>query len=135
MMATIPFPGHARRWRWAPAATVAGEARKVIADALGRWGLADLADDVVLMASEVVSNACKYGRGPIVVRLRPCGCGVTCKVTDSEPVFALTAAPDDDEGGRGLMIVQGLAAVAGVRPARFGRGKTVFFTCERRRMS
>lgn len=86
-------------------------------------------DDVVLTASEVVANAVLHGAGPVTVWVWP-GChGLRVEVTDNGGgTPQLTQAIDDqDEGGRGLFIVDQIANRWGVIPADQGPGKTLWF--------
>jgi serine/threonine-protein kinase RsbW len=86
-------------------------------------------DDVLLTASEVVTNAVLHGDGPVVCRVWLGVNVVRMEVADDgEGVPRLRGDPvDDGEGGRGLRIVDVLASRWGVTPKRPGPGKTVWF--------
>ncbi|MFD3884015.1 ATP-binding protein [Streptomyces microflavus] len=95
--------------------------------ALRAWGLDELADDMALMASELVGNALRYAASSGVgVLLKVQGGFVLLEVTDAadqEP--AVHAASAVDENGRGVFLVDALAEAWGSRP-RSGGGKVVW---------
>ncbi|WP_179271805.1 ATP-binding protein [Actinomadura meyerae] len=114
---------------------------------LASWGLAWLADDMTLIASELVTNAVVHGAcgGRIRVRLRLEPASVLLAVWDpserspvrKRPLEAVLgdAAPDaealspereDGTGGRGVPIVQALADECGVAPTADPVGKWVW---------
>jgi anti-sigma regulatory factor (Ser/Thr protein kinase) len=86
-------------------------------------------DDVVLTASEVVANAVLHGAGPVTVWVWPGRHGLRVEVTDNGGgTPQLTHAIDpQDEGGRGLFIVDEIANRWGVNPSDQGPGKTLWF--------
>jgi anti-sigma regulatory factor (Ser/Thr protein kinase) len=86
-------------------------------------------DDVVLAASEVVTNAVLHGEGPVDVQISMRGPVLRVEVTDDgEPVPVHGPELDEDaESGRGLFIVDVLASRWGVVPTSPGPGKTVWF--------
>jgi anti-sigma regulatory factor (Ser/Thr protein kinase) len=87
----------------------------------------DLADDVALVVSELVTNAVRYGLGEITLHLTVDPAQVVVGVRDEGPGQPqLTAAVDvDTEGGRGLALIATLAHEWGVRPVPEG-GKVVW---------
>ncbi|WP_018655975.1 SpoIIE family protein phosphatase [Actinomadura flavalba] len=103
----------------------AGRARAATAARLTGWGLGALAEPVTLLVSELVANAVQHGRGPIVVRLVKAG-ALLGEVHDTGTAVLRprTAAPTD-EAGRGLTLVEHLAARWGTR--RTEHGKAVWF--------
>nr|WP_319595611.1 SpoIIE family protein phosphatase [Streptomyces sp. ID05-04B] len=99
-------------------------ARSYVSRQLGEWGLADLAFTAELVVSELATNAIRYGRPPIRLRLIH-DRGLLCEVSDgSHTTPHLRRARVFDEGGRGLLLVAQLAEHWGTRHAR--RGKTVW---------
>lgn len=89
-----------------------------------------LIDTAVLLATELLGNALRHaapGGRPLVVRLDMHwnGRGLTLAVSDPDPRVpaARTAAPDA-ESGRGLELLEALAARWGTRPT--ATGKTVW---------
>jgi signal transduction histidine kinase/serine phosphatase RsbU (regulator of sigma subunit)/DNA-binding response OmpR family regulator len=103
-------------------------ARRVVTDNLRSWGVPEeTIDEVVLMASELVTNAFLHGRPPIDLRLRSSGSEITFEVQDRAPYRPRRRrAQDDDENGRGLQIVSILADRWGSRAT--GTGKSVWCT-------
>ncbi|GGX97202.1 SpoIIE family protein phosphatase [Streptomyces anandii] len=100
------------------------EARRAAAARLTAWGLEGLVDEALLVVSELVTNAVRYGTGSLELRLIR-EQALTCEVTDeSSTAPQLRRALVSDEGGRGLFITAQLTERWGVRPAR--RGKTVW---------
>jgi anti-sigma regulatory factor (Ser/Thr protein kinase) len=85
----------------------------------------------VLLVSELVTNAIRYGRPPILLRAFPNGQGLRVEVTDGErraPVLVRdreSVRSEVSEGGRGLLLVEGLSDRWGW--AAQGRGKVVWF--------
>ena len=96
--------------------------RRRIRQILTDWNLAaDTAEDVLLVASELLTNAIVHALPPATLSLSRSGvdgCGaVRVEVTDMGPVAATgrpTSALDPDEHGRGLAIVTALATRCGV---------------------
>ncbi|SNR97664.1 Histidine kinase-like ATPase domain-containing protein [Actinomadura mexicana] len=122
------------------ARTGPGQVRMQVELRLASWGLRGLADDVTLIASELVTNAVRHAsEREIRVRLVREPRGVLLEVWDSSddmPVrrqAADDAAPDaaaleaESSGtrGRGLPIVEALAFQCGVRRTE-PRGKWVW---------
>ncbi len=109
------------------------------------WGLGDQADTIELIVSELVTNAVQAsmdqdGRpcytadtGLACVHLRLSADGQTALVEVWDENFKLpepTQASVDDESGRGLMLVDALAAQWGWDLAGSGRGKIVWALVE-----
>lgn len=108
-------------WTLPGTAEAAGQARKLVTAKLADWGIEALSDSTELVVSELVTNALRYGKGPIGLRLI-CDHALTCEVTDDSSVMPrLRRAREDDEGGRGLMITEQLTQRWGTRPNRHGK--------------
>ncbi|MFC6087382.1 ATP-binding protein [Sphaerisporangium aureirubrum] len=104
-----------------------GKGRDVVRDTLIAWGLTDLVSDVVVIVSELYTNAVRYGAAPITLRLRVAGRCLSGEITDHGAIFELPPhAAADDEHGRGLQIVAALSTGWGIDPHRVG--KVVWFT-------
>ncbi|WP_079249084.1 SpoIIE family protein phosphatase [Streptomyces sp. IMTB 2501] len=91
------------------------QVRSAVTGQLADWGLEELVFTTELILSELVTNAIRYGRGPIVVRLlreRTLICEVSDRSTTSPH---LRYAATTDEGGRGLFLVAQLAERWGTR--------------------
>jgi anti-sigma regulatory factor (Ser/Thr protein kinase) len=105
-----------------------GRARRTVA------GLcSDLDVEVVevaqLLTTELVTNALKHGRGDITLAVSRVAGDLRIDVTDDGPGTPEIGGGGPDElGGRGLMVVEALAAVWGVAPGSGPHGKTVWFS-------
>ncbi|WP_327046876.1 ATP-binding protein [Microbispora sp. NBC_01189] len=118
-------------------------ARRFVRAALGDWcagGDREVTEVAELLVSELVANAMRHGRGaPLLTLLLLRDDTLRCEVEDEArvPVRARGTSPHDptapcnqtaqcdEEGGRGLLIVDTLSRAWGVRPTR--RGKAVWF--------
>ncbi|WP_367828527.1 ATP-binding SpoIIE family protein phosphatase [Streptomyces sp. LMG1-1-1.1] len=99
---------------------VAG-ARRNASEQLAAWGLDDSAFITELIVSELVTNAIRYGRPPVRLRLIH-DQSLVCEVSDASSTAPhLRRARLFDEGGRGLMLVAQLAQRWGTRHAREGK--------------
>ncbi|MFD0686791.1 SpoIIE family protein phosphatase [Actinomadura fibrosa] len=99
-------------------------ARGLVRDRLEVWGLGDLAYTTELLTSELITNALRYAPGPIELRLL-LERTLVCEVLDrSAALPRLRHAEDDDENGRGLLVVSQLAHRWGTR--RTAAGKVVW---------
>jgi anti-sigma regulatory factor (Ser/Thr protein kinase) len=79
-------------------------------------------DDVLLVVSELVTNAVRHAPGPLILELSLLSGGIGIGVRDSSPSLPRLRAPDRT-GGRGWPIVESLARQVRVVPR--GDGKTV----------
>lgn len=102
-------------------------ARRALARLLHQWGVnGDSADVAILLTSELVTNAIRHGAAPIFLRAGFADRSLRVEVQDR--VFdgvALHHPEPEDEDGRGLELVDGLADQWGWGPHR--RGKEVWF--------
>ncbi|MCX4437624.1 MULTISPECIES: SpoIIE family protein phosphatase [Streptomyces] len=96
-------------------------ARKAAARQLSQWGLDHLVATVQLIVSELVTNAIRYGGGPICLRLIQHQV-LTCEVSDSNTSHPRPRQPHTiDENGRGLFLVAQLSRRWGSRSATDGK--------------
>lgn len=75
---------------------------------LRRFGLTGpLASSVVLVVSELVTNAIKHGHGDVEVEIRVASGTISVSVTDENPAPAVLKQPGpDDTSGRGIALVE-----------------------------
>ncbi|GLW71819.1 hypothetical protein Kpho02_41180 [Kitasatospora phosalacinea] len=96
-------------------------ARRLAEHQLAAWGLQELEFSTDLIVSELVTNAIRYGKSPIRLRLIN-DRGLICEVSDSsDSTPHLRRAKSTDEGGRGLFIIGQLAQRWGTRFAQHGK--------------
>ena len=103
-------------------------AREFVADALEDQGFRGDTETVLLLASELVTNAVRHAATPFEITVEVEDEGVRVAVIDVDVDHGprmLRPAPDDTNG-RGLLLVDQLSAVWG--SDRVGRGKAVWFT-------
>jgi anti-sigma regulatory factor (Ser/Thr protein kinase) len=113
-------------WTFAPKLTSVREARSVLTEPMKRWDLEDLIPTTELLVSELVTNAIKYSRGDVTLRLVN-EKALVCEVLDTSGALPrLRQASSDDENGRGLQVVRQLSHRWGAR--RTATGKVVW--CE-----
>ncbi|MFF8943449.1 ATP-binding protein [Streptomyces sp. NPDC014864] len=105
-----------------PAPGAVSVVRRRVRAVLGGWNLpADAVEDVLLVVSELITNALVHALPPATLRLWRIPvdgrAGVRVEVTDRGPAAPpgpRKSAPDPDEHGRGLGIVAALSARCGV---------------------
>ncbi len=101
-------------------------ARGLVRSQLEKWGIDDLSYTTELVTSELITNALRYAPGPIELRLLR-ERTLVCEVLDrSAALPRLRHAGDEEENGRGLVVVSQLAHRWGTR--RTAEGKVVW--CE-----
>ncbi|TVL91025.1 SpoIIE family protein phosphatase [Streptomyces sp. SAJ15] len=104
--------------------TAAHRARRLTVAQLAEWELRDLAFTTELIVSELVTNAYRYGAGPVRLRLIR-DTALICEVSDhSATAPHLRRARSTDEGGRGLFLVAQLTDRWGTRYTH--EGKTIW---------
>jgi serine phosphatase RsbU (regulator of sigma subunit)/anti-sigma regulatory factor (Ser/Thr protein kinase) len=129
-----------------PEPMAASRARSFIKDTLRSWQLSDitgvsgsgsLADDAVLLVSELVANAVQHAGTDLEVSCKLAAGALEVAVTDRHPARTLPdlplagaagpagGLPADSERGRGLMLPSALASAWGVTYT--GSAKTVWF--------
>ncbi|MFI6853980.1 SpoIIE family protein phosphatase [Streptomyces sp. NPDC050416] len=115
---------HVATWPVPPDPAAVADVRKTACRQLSEWGLDDAVFVTELVVSELVTNAIRYGRPPIELRLiydRT----LICEVSDgSSTAPHLRRAHTFDEGGRGLLLVAQLTQGWGSR--QMTNGKTIW---------
>ncbi|MFD3549519.1 ATP-binding protein [Streptomyces sp. NPDC058655] len=111
---------------------VVSRCRDFTSRALADWawpGGAEAAEDVLLLVSEVVTNACLHAGGPRELVLRHDHERLRVEVSDGSPEIPRRRLPGDRAlpGGHGLIVVERLARSWGAQPfADASPGKTVW---------
>ncbi|MGW8883623.1 SpoIIE family protein phosphatase [Streptomyces sp. NPDC055749] len=114
-------PGRIAEWEVEPEPSAVAGVRKGVARWLGERGLEEEAFVTELILSELVTNAIRYGSGPIVVRLLY-DRSLVCEVSDTSSTSPhLRYATTTDEGGRGLFLVAQFAERWGTRYTATGK--------------
>ncbi|MGW3649887.1 ATP-binding protein [Streptomyces sp. NPDC000878] len=108
-----------------------GAARRKVRDLLDTWGVgADTTDNVLLMTSELVTNALTHTASErVVCRLRLSAGRLHIEVEDENRGGTLPAQRipgPDEQCGRGLLLVGMLSSDWGVRDAPHGSGRIVW---------
>lgn len=89
-------------------------------------GSSGVEHDAVLLASELATNAVRYGTGELYVRVDLAdGDGIYVEIGDDSPDLPTLLAPSEAAHGRGLHIVAAVAADWGCEQR--GAGKVVWF--------
>ncbi|MGW3420359.1 PAS domain S-box protein [Streptomyces phaeochromogenes] len=103
------------------------EGRAFLTKALTSWDCTTTADDARLLLSEILTNAVQHAQGPLGLHLCRTATELTVEVSDHSPHLPQPRlAAEDEESGRGLILVRALADTWGVRPT--DEGKTTWFT-------
>lgn len=107
----------------APQLHLVAQVRHAVVVALRLWGVPEAADDMGLIVTELVANAIRHGD--------PDGVSVMLTVWDGVAVLqveddnggrpAVRQTTEEDEAGRGLVLVRALADRWGCRPGTCGR--------------
>jgi anti-sigma regulatory factor (Ser/Thr protein kinase) len=112
-------------WMMNPSARSPRIARRLVRDQLRKWQLAEIAETVILLVSELVTNASRYASRPISVRLMLTD-SLLCEVHDDDHRLPVLGNPSsEEESGRGVLLVSRLARRWGV--SRIPTGKVVWF--------
>jgi hypothetical protein len=99
----------------------AGEARDHVHTQLTHWSLGPLTMTSELLVSELVGNAIRHGKSPVVLRMLR-GERLICEVSDSSLTTPqIRHASETDEGGRGLQLVAALSQRWGTRYTADGK--------------
>ncbi|MER6415424.1 SpoIIE family protein phosphatase [Streptomyces humidus] len=108
-------PDRIAEWDVQPDPAAVAGVRAMATDKLDEWGLSELCFSTELVLSELVTNAVRYGCGPIHMRLIH-DRALICEVTDGSSTSPhLRYATTTDEGGRGLFLVSQLTERWGTR--------------------
>ncbi|MFI0975776.1 ATP-binding protein [Streptomyces sp. NPDC021093] len=114
----------------------AREAARAFAEGLSPVPDADAAESLVLVVSELVTNAVRHGGGRYTLALSASRDALTVAVGDSSPEAPLERPPDFDDGGGGFgwhmvrLLAREVTVVPGPRSGRGrrarSRGKTIW---------
>ncbi|MFF3504728.1 SpoIIE family protein phosphatase [Streptomyces sp. NPDC003247] len=98
-------------------------ARRFTARTLRRWRVEEAADAVLLVVSELVTNALVHTQGPVRIDLVLRGDRVRVSVSDSSPRAPAKPVIVDWEstGGRGLLLVEAVSESSGSVPVAGGK--------------
>ncbi|MFJ1705998.1 ATP-binding protein [Kitasatospora sp. NPDC088346] len=135
-----PPPGQIRRLRLFESRGSVGRCRAFAMEALHDWGWLpaedeegrEVAGDVLLLVTELVTNACLHAGGPRELVLSLAGPAIRVEVSDASPVEPAirTGQHPAVPSGHGLKVVDRLAAAWGF--AHHEQGKTVWLEVARR---
>jgi CheY-like chemotaxis protein/anti-sigma regulatory factor (Ser/Thr protein kinase) len=113
------------------ALTSARHARAFAHSALDEWGVSDIADDVLLVVTELVNNAVTHAHSPCELRLSISPAAVRIEVADEGPGTPDPLPPSETRNhGRGLHLVDALTVAWGFEPISSG-GKLVWAELKR----
>ncbi|MFI2367838.1 ATP-binding protein [Streptomyces sp. NPDC018833] len=139
MNTTLRGPGQTRRLTLYGTKGVVSRCRDFTQDALYDWGWTrgrdligledengEVVEDVLLLVSEIVTNACLHAGGPQEIVLHQFGPRLRIEVADASPAPPRRRVPSDltQPGGHGLIIMERLAHSWGAEPR--GSGKVVW---------
>ncbi|MBA2813593.1 SpoIIE family protein phosphatase [Streptomyces sp. KM273126] len=114
-------PGRVAGWEVPSEAAAVGQVRASVSRQLAEWGLQELEFTTELILSELVTNAIRYGSGPIRVRMLY-DRTLVCEVSDTSSTSPhLRYAAATDEGGRGLFLIAQLTERWGTRYTAEGK--------------
>jgi anti-sigma regulatory factor (Ser/Thr protein kinase) len=109
-----------------PEARSVRTARRLLTEALLKFGCADLEVTTSLLISEIVTNAVLHARTPLTVSIEQAPDGVRVAVADGSKVIpAVRHYSREATTGRGIRLVESMASSWGVEPT--ADGKTVWF--------
>ncbi|WP_319956150.1 ATP-binding protein [Micromonospora yasonensis] len=106
-----------------PVVAAAREARALVTDGCGRWGVPDLAEPACIAVTEMVNNVVAHAGTPMTVRVAPDNGTLHLAVRDHsgrQPAYA-GLAPVNSAGGRGLLLIDTVARRWGSTPLPNGK--------------
>jgi anti-sigma regulatory factor (Ser/Thr protein kinase) len=105
-----------------------GKGRRFVARTLREWNVDESRiEPVMLVANELVANAIVHARSAPVLSLTEADGDLLLRVSDESRTLPVVQAPStDDDGGRGLILVEALADRWGIDAE--GAGKSVWVT-------
>ncbi|MEA2567684.1 MAG: hypothetical protein QOD49_2861 [Actinomycetota bacterium] len=110
-----------------PDAESAAAARDFVTETLVAWGAERVLEAATLLTSELVTNAVLYAGSEIHLVVRQSGKRIRIEVHDANPQVPVRRFPTEDSvSGRGLALVEALAAAWGVERVPKD-GKRVWF--------
>ena len=108
-----------------PRPSSAGVAREVLSWQLHEWQIESLCEDAAVIVTELISNAVRHANTTLELKIVHLPDGLRIEVRDgSTRPLARRPCGDNDEGGRGLHLVDALSSRHGVE--RDGDGKRVW---------
>jgi anti-sigma regulatory factor (Ser/Thr protein kinase) len=117
--------------RWPLTGRSVASARRELRGTLVQWGLDELAEAAELVLSELLTNAVRHATNPhgrlVETRYERLPQGIRIEVHDADERIPMMRRPaDDDEGGRGLALVDALTGRRWGVSSRQGVGKLVW---------
>ncbi|GAA0603384.1 ATP-binding protein [Streptomyces crystallinus] len=105
--------------------------RRIVRTHLDFWAMSDLVDAVELAVTELLANVVRHVPDrycELSLHRRPYG--IRVEVSDRSPQLPLPLnATEEDESGRGLVLLDAVVDKWGVTPGLVTEGKTVWFEC------
>lgn len=130
-VASVGRPAYSQSFPCEPSTAEIG--RRLLRDILGIWHLDSLADHAALIITELIANATRHTPCHEIRLMveRPSATRLRVGVLDREPARLPTLSPadDDDESGRGLLLIDAVADCWGYNLHSSGRrpwGKEVW---------
>jgi anti-sigma regulatory factor (Ser/Thr protein kinase) len=100
----------------------AAQARRHVVEVCQSWSRGDLSQVVQLVTSELVANAVRHAHTKVRLSVRPTPGGMLVEVADDSPRMPERRDPGlFDESGRGLWLVDAMAARWGVEREQPGK--------------
>nr|WP_234386360.1 ATP-binding protein [Streptomyces sp. ERV7] len=106
--------------------------RRIVRTHLDFWAMSDLVDAAELAVTELLANVVRHVPDrycELSLHRRPHG--IRVEVSDRFPQLPLPLnASEEDESGRGLVLLDAVVDKWGVSPGLITAGKTVWFECD-----